>query len=167
MKKYISLLFMVLFVNSLTYAQYRIYKTKYDRHTYKVQPGDPYNPTVTGIASFCIPGLGQMTAGETGRGLAFMLPWATPFLTYFFVSSTGNTNSKAFEVFGNDILPVYMVGVAVWSCIDGVRVAKVNNLAWRDRNKTSLNLHIDPFVDVLRDNPQGQLITGITLKYHF
>jgi len=50
---------------------YKINKQKYDYKMYMPQPGDPNNPAVMGLASFFIPGLGQMLSGETGRGLAF------------------------------------------------------------------------------------------------
>ena len=51
---------------------YKINKQKYDYKMYMPQPGDPNNPAVMGLASFFIPGLGQMLSGETGRGLAYL-----------------------------------------------------------------------------------------------
>ena len=42
----------------------------YDTHQYVKQFGDPYNPVLAGVASYFIPGLGQMISDESSRGLA-------------------------------------------------------------------------------------------------
>ncbi len=145
-------------------AQYRINKTKYDRRTYSYQPGDRYNPTVTGIASFLVPGLGQMTAGEKGRGWAFLLSAVAPFTVYYIAAWDSNiSGSKAFDVVDN-IIPFYMMGIATWSSIDGVRVAKVNNLAWRDRNHSAYDLYLQPCITQLTQNDGNSIVAGIELK---
>ena len=38
-------------------------------------------------------------------------------------------------------------GIQVWSCIDAVRVPKINNLALRDKKETSLNLKLSPYFE--------------------
>jgi hypothetical protein len=53
------------------FPQYRINKLNYNAHDYMHQPGDRYDPTLAGVASFLVPGMGQVVAGETGRGILF------------------------------------------------------------------------------------------------
>ena len=53
-------------------AQYNINKTKYDYKSWQLEPGDPYNPGLCGAINLLIPGVGQMIAGEGGRGAAFL-----------------------------------------------------------------------------------------------
>ena len=51
---------------------------------------------------------------------------------------------------GNVILIVGVLsatGIQVWSCIDAVRVSKINNLALRDKKETSLNLKLSPYFE--------------------
>jgi hypothetical protein len=72
MKKAILIFISALFICSIVNAQYRINKTKYDFHKYSYHVGDPYNPSVSGLTSFFIPGLGQMLSGEVGRGFGFL-----------------------------------------------------------------------------------------------
>ena len=64
-----SLLFLL--VCSPIFGQYQIKKLNYNAHDYMHQPGVRYDPTLAGVASFLVPGLGQVVAGETGRGLLF------------------------------------------------------------------------------------------------
>ena len=67
---YAFLLFFV-FSYSNTFGQYKQNKLNYNHKQYSFQKGDRYNPTIAGVASFLIPGLGQAVSGEVGRGVAF------------------------------------------------------------------------------------------------
>ena len=51
-----SFLFSLVFSHIL--AQYRINKLEFNAHDYIHQPGDHYDPTLAGVASFLVPGLG-------------------------------------------------------------------------------------------------------------
>lgn len=128
-------------------GQYRINKEKYNSSEYFYQPGDPYNPLICGVASYIIPGLGQMVAGETGRGLIF----TGAFFGSVVVAGVGaigsldksNNNPEAtiLLVAGITGAAVSMIG----SIVDAVKVAKVNNLAYRDKKRTSYNFNVQPY----------------------
>jgi hypothetical protein len=167
MKRCILLLISVFFISSFTNAQYRINKTKYDYCTYSHQVGDRYNPTVAGIASF-IPGLGQALSGEAGRGATFFEGFAGCFGVTAYGAYVG-LNSENGAV-GTQIMLTGMAGmlaVDVWAIIDAVRVAKVNNLAWRDKNKTPYNLQVQPYINKTYYNKNGSIPDELTLKVTF
>ncbi len=172
MKKCLSLLICLVIFSSLTNAQYSINKTQYDYRTYSYQLGDPYNPSVAGITSFLIPGLGQMLSGEGGRGAAFLGGYLGCMVVYIIGYSSaindidnGGTGSSGF---GTMIVgSLGALGINIWSIVDAVRVAKVNNLAFRDQNKSSFNLQLNPYIDTRYVRTQGRPITGISLKYSF
>ena len=60
------------------------------------------------------------------------------------------------------------IGVEIWSVIDAVRVAKVNNLAFRANNKTPMSFKVEPFLlNTAALNNKNQISTGLTLKMTF
>ncbi len=165
-----------LLINTLSNAQYKIYKTKYDYRNYTYQLGDPYNPTIAGIASAIIPGLGQMVSGETGRGLAFLGGYYGVGLLFLLptFSEFGKENDPGSEILSDGtketlvtIGVLGMAGIWLWSLMDAPRVAKVNNLAWRDKNKSSLKLEIQPYFSNKDLSYNGKYSTGVTLKVRF
>jgi hypothetical protein len=159
-KKLFLILACIIFINAGTNAQYKINKTKYNYRTFRHQSGDPYNPAVAGIASFLIPGVGQMVSGEAGRGAVFLGGYAG-FLTLFIVGSTTGDIDKA--------IPRVLIGFSgivlldVISSIDAVRVAKVNNLAFRDRKRIS-QFQISPYMGSFA---AGKNPVGISLRVRF
>ena len=58
--------------SSMDAQTYSMNKLQYDYRMYIPQFGDPYNPAISGVCSFLVPGLGQMISGEIGRGFAFL-----------------------------------------------------------------------------------------------
>jgi hypothetical protein len=172
MGKIITLLLCLLFVfSSLLDAQYRINKTKYDYRTYKYQPNDRYNPTISGISSLFLPGLGQITSGETGRGIAFFAGFACGIGIYGIGSSIiVNELGHGGMALG---LPLALIGIGcaagidIESVFDAVRVSKVNNLAFRDKNKTSINLQILPSIISTTNYFSSRPLTEISLKIIF
>jgi hypothetical protein len=141
-KNIILTLACLIFINAATNAQYKINKTKYNYRTFKYQTGDPYSPAVAGIASFLIPGVGQMVSGETRRGAVFFGGFAG-FLTLIIIGTTTADIDKA--------IPRVLIGFSgivvldVISSIDAVHVAKVNNLVFRERKKIS-QFQISPYI---------------------
>lgn len=178
----------VLFISSFCKAQYRNNKTKYDYHTYTYQAGDKYNISAAGVSSYFIPGLGQISSGETVRGFVFFggysvcMVGGTVGMTRF-LSDVGIEGMIGFiNFFGGDInndlnsekwlllmVPGLIGGltIKIWSIVDAVHVAKVNNLALRDKNKTSYNLQIQPYINTTCYNQTGSIPTGVTLKIKF
>jgi len=170
-----SFILLFVFISGLqcAFGQYKQNKLNYNYKEYTFQYGDPYNPTVTGIASFLIPGLGQVVAGETGRGIAFFAGYAVSYGIFLngasriieFAEENPNFSGGRIEGLGGFVFGVASVLVTtIWSTSDAVRVAKVNNLAFRDRtNKTSFK--IEP---LLFNSPNSTGINGgIQLKVKF
>jgi hypothetical protein len=162
-------------------AQYRINRSKYDFRSYSYQPGDPYNPSFAGIASLLIPGLGQMTSGEVGRGFCFlggclgcMTVSIAGFATFFYYMDTDEAHDKVVDpgksLLGLGITAIGLIGafvVDIGSVVDAVNVAKVNNLAYRDKNKTSGYLNIQPYLNTSIYNTTNKIPVGMTLKITF
>lgn len=149
MKNLLFLLIGLLIISSTVNAQYRINKTKYDYKTYTYQVGDPYNPSVAGLTSFLIPGLGQMLSGEGGRGVGFLGGFVGCWVLYGIGAgiSAADIEEGGTGAAGGGLVVVGLLGaiaVDIWSIVDAIHVAKVNNLAWRDK-KTSL--YISPYID--------------------
>lgn len=172
MKKLFLFLIIAFLVNNSVNAQYRINKSKYNYRTYSHQVGDHYNTGVAGIASFLIPGLGQMISGEVGRGFVFYggtVGCAMVFIVGF--ASSFHANEYYQTSNGGPIIMLSgalgMLTVDIWSIIDAVRVAKVNNLAFRDKNKTSYNFQIQPYFNTTYYSQTGSIPTGVTLKVRF
>lgn len=141
--------------------KYREIKKFYDYRDYRKEPGQRYRPGGLGVASFFIPGLGEMIAGEGWRGAAFMGGW----LAAHFVALTG-----VFEL--SDA--IYYTGIAgaltmrVWSTADAVRVAKVKNLYYRDlMGPRGLEVDLYPSMSYIKTAERIQPTTGFTLAFRF
>ena len=162
---------------------YKINKQNYDYKMYMPQPGDPNNPTVMGVASFFIPGLGQMISGETGRGLAFLggslaltgITVAGLFMAYDEVTTYNQFGSFTEYETNPTGVAIMLTGLAatialdVWSIVDAVRVAKVNNMYIQDirGNLSSVKVELNPFIDT--NNYLGEInaSAGLSLKVMF
>ena len=163
MKNLLILSFLFLLVCSPIFRQYRINKLNYNAHDYMHQPGDRYDPTLAGVASFLVPGLGQVVAVETGRGLLFF----GGFVVSYSIALSSLINATNQPIEDRKIGTGAYIGLAgslvtwIWSITDAVQVAKVNNLAYRDKNKVGLH----NFSPVLIQNPNnGQLSGGLSFK---
>lgn len=166
MKRWIILLISVIFINSISIAQYRINKTKYNYLTYTYQAGDKYNPTVASLASI-IPGLGQMISGEFGRGAAIFAGFAG----VFGAAAIGSSIPLNIDLRTGSVLMLMclsgLLAIENFSIVDAGRVAKVNNLAWRDINKSSYNFQLQPFLNTTDINRTGFVHAGFTLTVTF
>ncbi len=175
MKKFYILLVTFIFISASAAAQYKINKLKYDYHDYARSTGDRYDPTVAGVTSSLIPGLGQIISGEPGRGLAFFGAYAGCAAIYI----TGLV--RTYDILGAGISgedvkeggpSMMLIGgtatlsILVWSVVDAVRVAKVNNLAWRDK-KLSSEIDIEPFLNSVSYIPNTSYQTGVTFRLTF
>lgn len=182
MKRIIFSLILVFACISYSNAQYSINKYKYDYRTYYYNYGDPYNPTVAGIASFFIPGLGQMMSGETQRGLAFLGGYTGCMVLYSIGAVTfldnaytynydGSFNNDSRSTAGGGLMLVGILGavaVEIWSIVDAVQVAKVNNLALRDRYRSSIDINLKPYIDTYRTPAQqNSLALGMSLRISY
>lgn len=168
MKRIYLILTVSLISVSAINAQYRINKNKYDYHTYSYEFGDPYNPSVMGFASLIVPGFGQMLSGEGGRGIAFFCGNLSLIVIKRVSFFTGWGSSK-FENYMklNSVIRIGKIGIHAWSAFDASRIAKVNNLVFRDRNNTTYNLQLLPYLETLEnlmiaEKPAAGLTVSIT-----
>jgi len=156
-------------VNAQTYSENRL---KYDSHMYIPQIGDPYSPALSGVCSFLIPGLGQMISGEVGRGLGFLGGSAAcgvvGFVGYgIVVTNAYNGNSSAAGA-GLSLMLVgftAMTVVDIWSIVDAVNVAKVNNMYIQNlRKSSSVNIEVAPFTSPISVNNKNVTPLGLSLR---
>jgi hypothetical protein len=179
MKKLISFILIGLLINGILCAQYSADKKIYDPTDYVYQPDDPYNPSLVRLASYKFAGWGHAIIGEFGRGVPFM----AGYLVFAGVGSYGMgilLMQLLFSPYGNEkadygkSLPFLLVGlggavgISLWSASDAEKIAKVKNLAWRDKQKTSLNLSIEPYCGTsLKDMDKSYLAPGLSFKINF
>jgi len=182
MKK--SLLLIILFITAFSTIHAQTYSEKvemYDTHQYIKQFGDPYNPVLAGVASYFVPGLGQILCDESSRGLSFLggyvgcfglMVWGyTEMYVSIFENLDSNTySSSVMRGSGKMALGVVgMLGVGIWSIVDAVHVAKVNNMYYQDHFKRSsaVNLEIAPYAEPITMFNQVTVPVGLTLKATF
>jgi len=157
-------------------AQYMVNKNKYDYYHYDYQPGDPYKPSSAAAASLFVPGLGQMISGESGRGICFLLG-STGCLVFAFAGGSIALNAtemdRDFEEKTRKGITYLFSGLAataciwIWSIADAPRVAKVNNLASRDKNKVSGNLIIQPHFNIQSNSTHNKTLLGLSVNINF
>ena len=120
---------------------YYLLRNKYDPRDYEPQAGDAYNPALMGLASFIIPGLGQILEGEWGTGLIYMagdaamvaLTIASLKNDYKIYDSGLGTESQVVQAskqvtIGTVFCLAGAVAISAFSAYDAVRIAKVKNL---------------------------------------
>ncbi len=182
MKKNLSLIILCITAFSTIHAQTYSEKVEmYDTHQYVKQFGDPYSPVLAGVASYFIPGLGQMICDEGPRGLAFLGGYTGCFalmtLGYIdmYVSVVENleiNSNGPVAIRGREKMAIGvagMAGIGLWSIIDAVHVAKVNNMYYRDQSKrtSGINLEIAPYAEPITMFNQVTVPVGLTLKATF
>ena len=104
----------------------------YSRFDYTPVFSDRYNPTLCSVASFFIPGLGQIMSNQNRRGVAHLA-------TSLSLGVATGVFTNLGYAWGDDIFLLTAVctgcilfGWQIWSCVDAGRVAKVMNLYERD-----------------------------------
>lgn len=175
----LSVLMLAIFASTMNAQRYSDLKQKYDYHQYVPQIGDPYNPTVSGLCSFIIPGLGQVVCGETGRGLAFFGGSIGCGIIYSigaaqFTYSLNNSLLNGSTVPSTSGVGTMLLGLAgmaavdIWAIVDANHVAKVKNLYLRDTKKTSgLSFEVAPYVAQYNINNQIVTPVGMTMRMKF
>lgn len=148
--------------------KYRQYAKLYSTSDYTKRVGDKYSPVWGGVASFVLPGLGQMVNGEMGRGFAFMgLSVACGVVSSF---------SNDFFSYTSDIAPIVAsvalagaFAIDIWSTIDAVKMAKIKNMYARDTaGMAALDIKMQPYFAFTAPSANGQRpVTGVTLAVSF
>jgi len=156
---------------------YDDYKDFYDPHEYMRSPFDPFSPVGSGIASFFIPGLGQMINGQAGKG-GLMLAgdillivggiWAAAGMT-----TTGADGKAITTPAGTAVALGCWAGclaIDIWSICDAVTVAKIKNLYARDcRQLMSSNMDVKlfPSLSFMPNYQSVKPVAGLTLALKF
>ena len=143
--------------------KYKEMAKTYDYRLYQKSLYDRYSPAGSGIASFFIPGLGQMICGEWGRGLAYLGGH---------VGCTILTSLSA--IAESDTLALMglagVLAIDICSIVDGVRVAKVKNMYMEDLRRSGyygLDVDLYPSVNYVRTTSGVQPTAGMTLALRF
>lgn len=178
MKRILIILALALVASVSVNAQikYKDLKAQYNYKEYTPQDVDPYRPGWASAISFFVPGSSQLVMGEPLRGLLFfggnlvinnIAEDSFENLGKLLVQdSEGNYdfsdwNAAKKEMVTLALSGVASLGLAIWSCIDAGRVAKVKNQYYQ-------NLHVAPvvsFTPIQGNNLQPT--AGLSLSYKF
>ena len=153
--------------------KYRQYRKLYKASDYVRMPGDRYSPVVGGLCSFLIPGLGHAVNGDFGRGLAFFGGTVAGYMAMgvgigmldSYDEGAGTAGSVLVTVGGAAVL-----GVAIWSIIDGVQHAKIKNMYLRDIvGISSLDISLNPYIasTAAPFSPDASPAFGLSLNVTF
>lgn len=150
-----------------TGMKYSELKNLYDYYDYSSAPGDKYSPLWSGVASFFIPGLGQMICDEAGRGLA----WLGGSVGCVAAASFGFLIAFGGYEFGLPLMyagELGFIAVNICSIIDAVKVAKVKNMYFQDlRSQYSLDVELYPSVNCVQTATGIRPAAGLTLAVRF
>ena len=146
---------------------YKEYENLYDSHYYNPQPGDPYNPSLCGVCSFLIPGLGQIVAGEAGRGISYFCYSVIPniLVSYIGLSIPDPTAVTICFLFGT----VWSLTWDIMSICDAVKVAKIKNMYNQDLRALASKVDFDmtPYFASVNMGVSSQPVAGLTLRVSF
>ena len=186
MKKLILIIITALVSSAIVYAQegyghnakmkYKQLKLIYNYEEYSPDITDRYSPTWSGVASFLLPGLGQMICGEFGRGFAFLGGYlgcysigGISIVAGIGLDDDGNTvnHSPGSVIVGTTFL-TGALAIYIRSIIDAKRVAIVKNMYEQDLNKTyPLEMKLYPSIDYALIGNTYQPTTGLKLAVRF
>ena len=137
----------------------------YDYRDYTKTLYDRYNPAGSGVASFFIPGLGQMICGEWRRGFAWL--GGSCGCGIVAIASFAAAQGEPSEL--GIMAAAGLVALRVGSIVDGVRVAKVKNMYTNDLRAAGYALDVDlyPSINYVKTMGGMQPTAGMTLALRF
>lgn len=153
-------------MSSLAVAPMMKYKEMakvYDYRLYQKSLYDRYSPAGSGVASFFIPGLGQMICGEWGRGFAWLGGHVG---CYMLTGISAIAESDTLVLMGI----AGLLAIDICSIVDGVRVAKVKNMYMEDLRRSGyygLDVDLYPSVNYVHTASGVQPTAGMTLALMF
>ena len=153
-------------MSSLAVAPMMKYKEMakvYDYRLYQKSLYDRYSPAGSGVASFFIPGLGQMICGEWGRGFAWLGGHVGCYMLTGISAIAESDTLVLMSIAG-------LLAIDICAIVDGVRVAKVKNMYMEDLRKSGyygLDVDIYPSVNYVRTTSGVQPTAGMTLALRF
>ena len=170
------------------YAKYKTLKESYNYKDYNRMPDDKYSTAWSGVASFFIPGLGQMICDEVGRGFAWLgTSIGCQILTgigsamitgtfYGYDPDFENNGTLEVEINGATTMGMLLfsagllgtLAVDISAIVDAVRVAKVKNMFEQDKKAShTLNVSMYPSVNYAHTPTGVQPAAGLTLAMRF
>ena len=193
MKKILLVAILALVAMASANAQmpkYKDIKGLYNTKEYVPQAIDPYNPSMSALVSFFVPGSAQMLNGSIGRGFIF---FGADMIAYNILENAAEELSKLAVTDSDGKLTGYsdeaaaktqlgimvgglagMLAIAIWSSCDANKMAKVKNMYYQDvyGKQASLNVGLEPFFSFTPTaaTPAGSSLTpaaGMSLKLRF
>lgn len=156
--------------------KYRNLKHIYDYKDYQPSIYESHSPGGMGVASFFIPGLGQMISGEVGRGLA----WLGGHVAAYSIMGIGSALSSSGDYYGEEKMErtgdiLIIAGLAstltidICAIVDAIRVTKVRNMYEQDLYKKlySFDLDLHPSVNYILTPTGSQPTAGFTFALNF
>ena len=143
--------------------KYKEMAKTYDYRLYQKSLYDRYSPAGSGIASFFIPGLGQMICGEWGRGFAYLGGHVGCYMLTGISAIAESDTLVLMSIAG-------LLAIDICAIVDGVRVAKVKNMYMEDLRKSGyygLDVDFYPSVNYVRTTSGVQPTAGMTLALRF
>lgn len=177
--------------------RYREYKDMYSAKDYVRSDDDPYDPLVAGVASFLLPGVGQMFSGEYGRGGKYMGMWAGSVILmwsgikvldsehifwkwnrseFWHSDKVSNKDEKSDKRKDRDIAGTIMVvtgavaGIAsrALAAADAVKVSKIKNTYNRDLHRMqTYSYKVQPDILTVRTNHGRVKTLGLEVSVKF
>ena len=141
--------------------KYKELKEYYNYKDYVKEPDQAHSPVGVGIASYLIPGLGEMICGSGWRGAAFMGGWLA--CHYCCIASIMELSDAMYYT---SILGAQAIRII--SCIDATRVAKVKNMYKRDLKRMyAVDVDLYPSTNYIKTASGIQPVSGLTLAVRF
>jgi hypothetical protein len=141
---------------------YSDFSGKYDSRLYIPQSDDPYSPSLCGVASFFVPGLGEMIAGEVGNGILALI--------FVYGSNLVGAVGLSTENYYAEGCLFSILGTYYWvsSIVSAVHTAKIKNMYYRDvRNMSTIDIEINPFTNTEYLGSNKVTYAGVSLKVSF
>jgi hypothetical protein len=176
----------VLSANAQYVANYKDIKGNFNPKEYFANPTDPYAVGWTRALSFFVPGSGQLVMHETVRGLCFMAggmiltsvleDQLEDLLKIAVTDANGTVTGFSDEAQASALIKRILIfsaadlGVAIWSCIDAGRIAKVKNMYYQDAcgKRSAVEMNLAPNV-LLAHRQDGSVkpTAGMSLCFNF
>ena len=195
--KRIAILFAVVILTATSLSaqivpgmKYRELKKIYNTKEYVKSDVDPYSKGWSGLASFVVPGLGQLICGETGRGLAVFAGdavlgiatsiCANKYISYIQKDADGHyikdvqggfalTDEHTAWKWGGAMLGFAAANLAywIWNICDARDVAKVKNMYYQELQMSPVEFKMYPSVSYINTSNGYKPVTGMTLSLQF
>ena len=170
--------------------KYRELKDIYNTKEYVKSDIDPYSRGWAGLASFVVPGLGQVICGEAGRGIAIFAGdlalgaavklTADKYESYIQKDASGNyikdveggyvmTDDKEAMKWGGAMICLVVGNVAywIWNICDARMVAKVKNMYYQDLQMRPVEFRAYPSVSSAITSQGIRPVAGLPLSMQF